>query len=230
MTLMIPDGYKQSLKDLLSLSPEVRQGFLEAIKASKPTFMLPHLGRLVGQSAGIPVPDAIGYLSLLGSLFLYGEAQGLQPRAIAVAVSRAIDADAIKDWSDDSEREQFVEFLTEALDLRPEIGVSAKALDVLVQDPHPLASARIISELRPVFLEESGGVTIAAGMIVHSLKLSSFRSDGAQDDYYVSMDCRDLRELQQVIDRAIRKEESLQRMFDTCDVPCIGRDISGLEA
>jgi len=230
MALMIPDGYKQSLKDLLSMSPEVRQRFLDAIKASQPTLMLPHLGKEVGQSAGIPVPDATGYLSLLSSLILYGEAQGLQPGAIAVAVSRAIDADAIKDWSDDAEREQFVEFLTEALDLRPEIRVSAKALDVLVQDPHPLASVRIITELRPVFLEESEGLTIAAGMIVHSLKLSSFKSDGVRHDHYVSMDCRDLRELQQVIDRAIKKEKSLQRMFDASDVPCIGRDISELDA
>ncbi len=229
MTLVIPDAHKETLRELLSLSPEVRQSLLDAIKASKPTFMLPHLGKTVGQSAGVPVPDAIGYLSMLGSLFLYGEAQGLQPSALAVAVSRAIDADATKDWSDDSEREQFVEFLTEALSVRPGIGVPAKALDVLVQDPHPFSAARIITELRPVFLEESEGVTIAAGMIVHSLKLSSFRSDGSQEDYYVSMDSRDLQELKQVINRAIEKEESLQRMIEISDVPCIGRGISGQE-
>ncbi len=230
MVLTIPDAYKQSLKKLLSLSPEVRQRFLEAIKASKPTLMLPHFAKLVGQSAGISVPDAVGYLSLLGSLFLYGESQGLRPAAIAAAVSKGIDADAIKDWSDDSEREQFVEFLTEALGLRPGIGVSAKALDVLLQDPHPLTSARIITELRPVFLEKSEAMTIEAGMIVHSLKLSSFRSDGSEEDYYVSMDSLDLREFKQVIDRAMKKEESLQRMFDASDVPCIRRGLSEPEA
>ena len=230
MVLTIPDTHKQSLKMLLSLSPEVRQRFLEAIRASKPTVMLPHFGRLIGESAGIPVPDAVGYLSLLGSLFLFGEKRGLGPAAIAVAVAKSIDADGIKDWSDDSEREQFVGFLTEVLGLRPEIGVSAKALDVLVQDPHPLASARIITELRPVFLEESEGMTISAGMIVHSLKLSSYRSDGYEEDYYVSMDCLDLREFKQVIDRAIEKEKSLRRMIEASDVPCIGRDLSGPEA
>ena len=230
MVLTIPDAHKQSLREFLSLSPEVRRRFLEAIKASKPTVVLPHFGRLVGQSAGIPVSDAVRYLSLLVSLFLFGEAHGLRPAAIAAAVSKAIDADAIKNWSDDSEREEFVDFLTEALGLRTEIGVSAKALDVLVQDPHPLASARIITEFRPVFLEESEGMTIAAGMIVHSLKLSSLRSDGSEEDYFVSMDCLDLREFRQVIDRAMKKERALQKTFEASDVLCIGRSIGGPEA
>ena len=229
MVLTIPEAYKQQLEKLISLSPETRQRFLESIKASKPTLM-PHFGTLVGQSAGIPVPDAIGYLSLLGSLVLLGEAEGMQPAAMAVAVANGIDADALKNWSDDSEREQFVDFLTDALGLRSEIGIPAKALDVLIQDPHPLASARIITELRPVFFEKPTGMTIAAGMIVHSLKLSSFKSDGSQEEYYLSMDCLDLRQLKQIIDRAIKKEESLEKMFEASNVPCIGRSISGAEA
>ena len=229
MVLTIPEAHKQSLEKLFLLSPEVRQRFLEAIRASKPTVMLPHFGRSVGESAGIPVADAVGYLSLLGSLFLYGEVQGLEPEAIAVAVTNAIDVEG-KDEPGDSVHKQFVGFLTEALSLRPEIGVSAKALDVLIQDPHPFSSARIITELRPVFLEESEGMTISAGMIVHSLKLSSFRSDGSEESYYVSMDCLDLRELKKAIDRAMKKEDSLQRMIEASDVPCIGRDLSGPEA
>ena len=228
--LTIPEIHKPSLKKLISLSPEARQRLLEAIRASQPTVMLPHFGTLVGESAEIPVSDAVGYLSLLGSLFLYGEVQGLGPAAVAASVSKAVEAEGIKDWPGDSAQEQFVGFLTEALGLRREIGVSAKALDVLVQDPHPLASARIITEFRPVFLEESERITISAGMIVHSLKLSSFRSDGSQDDYYVALDCLDLRELKKVIDRAMKKEESLNRMIEASDVRCIGRDFSRPEA
>ncbi|MYA63081.1 MAG: hypothetical protein F4139_12170 [Gemmatimonadetes bacterium] len=230
MVLTIPDAHQQSLIKLLSLSPEVRQNFLDAIKASKPTLVLPHFAKQVGQSADIPVSDAMSYLSLLGSLFLFGEAHGLRPAAIAVAVSSAVESHALKDWSDASERKQFDDFLTDALGLRTEIGVLTKALDVLVQDPHPLASARIITELRPVFLGESEGMTIAAGMIVHSLKLSSLKSDGSEEDYFVSMDCLDLREFKQVIDRAMKKEKSLQRMFEASDIPCIGRGTSGPEA
>lgn len=229
MVFTIPDAYKQALTKLLSLSPGVRRRFLEAIRASEPTLVLPHFATRVGQAADIPVRDAVGYLSLLGSLFLFGEEHGLPPAAIAVAVSKAIEAEAIKDWSDDVEREQFVEFLTEALSLRLAIGVSAKALDVLVQDPHPLASARIITELRPVFLEESEDMTIAAGMIVHSLKLSSMTSDGSREDLYVSMDCLDLQELKEVIDRAMKKAKALQAMFEASDVLCVGRS-SGPEA
>ncbi|MDX2019392.1 MAG: hypothetical protein SF187_04070 [Deltaproteobacteria bacterium] len=86
--------------------------------------------------------------------------------------------------------------------------VTSKAAYVAYQYPRHLHKARVFTDARPVYSEAvPSGPT--AFIITHSLQLQ-VHDDGADKDYYVTLDGSDLHDLREVIERAIEKEKSLE--------------------
>jgi hypothetical protein len=85
--------------------------------------------------------------------------------------------------------------------------VSARAYDIEREYPNIFDSARVMTDIRPVFTVT--GSELLGGMIVHNLKILYYSATGYQE-LYVSMDNVDLMVLKKVIERAELKNSVLE--------------------
>jgi hypothetical protein len=90
------------------------------------------------------------------------------------------------------------------------VGVTAKALDVLREHERVFCDARILTDMRPVFLDD--GNSSPAAMIVHQLQLS-FHKGEDHTEMYFALDAGDLENLIVVIERAKRKPKVLEKVI-----------------
>lgn len=87
--------------------------------------------------------------------------------------------------------------------------LASKAYDLKTDDERTFCSARILTDMRPVF-----GAEIEDGpkamIVVHVLKLGYHQGNEKHQQFYVSLDAQDLVELRRVIDRAEAKARTLK--------------------
>lgn len=98
---------------------------------------------------------------------------------------------------------------------------SIKAWALLNDEERIYLHSRILTDVRPVFDDEDAG-RLLASVIVHTLKIAT-RVDGRVQGVYVSLDSDDLKELRNVIDRALEKADAAgAQLTDTSFAPTLG--------
>jgi hypothetical protein len=106
-----------------------------------------------------------------------------------------------------SEREQFKDKLRPLLSSEF-FSIVAKAYD-LVTEERTFCSARILTDLRPVF-----GLRVEDGpqamVVMHTLKLVYHEGSKRHEEFFVALDADDLKTLRKLVDRAEAKAETLR--------------------
>jgi hypothetical protein len=105
--------------------------------------------------------------------------------------------------------------LTQLLDLESSLGITARAIDVLMEHDHVFGFARIVSDIRPVF---TVAVDSVAGFITHNLCIH-YNQDGQHKKFYVALDNNDLKTLKEAITRAEQKTDILKVILKKASVP-----------
>jgi hypothetical protein len=100
-----------------------------------------------------------------------------------------------------------------ALLLIPGVTASAKALDLLSEHERLFLTARILTDLRPVF-GEGEVATPTAALITHTLKIEYHDASG-RDALYMALDDGDLEKFIEVLTRAQKKSSSLRSLVAT---------------
>jgi hypothetical protein len=85
---------------------------------------------------------------------------------------------------------------------------------------HIYRSARVISDLRPLFTEVDGNQTISAALLNHDLCLRTTHNQ-VTENIFVSMDSDDLLQLSKAIERAIKKDRALRIFATISKIPII---------
>jgi len=80
--------------------------------------------------------------------------------------------------------------------------------------------SRILSDIRPVFGRDEHSEPKAA-VITHNLRIS-YHEDGLHRDMYFVLDEEDLAHLQGVIERALAKSETIDRILTSASIPRLG--------
>jgi hypothetical protein len=88
------------------------------------------------------------------------------------------------------------------------VRISSKANAILVSHPYVYGSAKIVTEIRPLFTDDEILTPPAASVIAHQLRFESFHN-GDRSELFIALDDEDLVLLKEVIDRAIRKSKLL---------------------
>lgn len=94
--------------------------------------------------------------------------------------------------------------------------LSAKAFDVQHEYEKLFASARILSDLRPVF-DQTGNEPIGT-IAVHNLKLTYFEG-GEYKHIFIALDKSDLAVLRKALDRAESKSAGMERSAKKLGIP-----------
>jgi hypothetical protein len=96
------------------------------------------------------------------------------------------------------------------------IVLASKASAIQREHPNVLMSARILTDMRPVFGD--GPDSLEGGIIIHNLKLTSIHSNEAQE-LFLALDDDDLIMLQKVIARAEAKSKTLRSFIEKSGLP-----------
>ena len=199
MATRIPIPERAPLMWLAQLPPSTYEELASALKASK---VARHPGRLAAQLQprlkGFE-PDKV--YALLGVLTSRAPLLGLDASDASGEISDSEDLHL-----EAPDRKVLRERLASLFSI-DSIRITAKAADVAYDQPRNLQSARILTDLRPVF-SEPVGPSIKAAAIVHTLKLT-FSEGYDQEDLFVALDSDDVKALRDLLDRAEAKARSL---------------------
>jgi hypothetical protein len=99
----------------------------------------------------------------------------------------------------------------------PAVATTSKALQLLTQNERNYQSARVVSDIRPVFGPDIKAAP-AGAVITQVLQLRTWSADGDTDTEYVAMDEADLRELRDVVDRALIKTQTLREVLRSREI------------
>lgn len=94
--------------------------------------------------------------------------------------------------------------------------LSARALDVQHEYEHVFQSARILTDLRPIF--NAAGSDLQGAIIVHNLKITYYAM-GEYREAFFALDNSDLITLRKILERAETKTTSLEALATKADVP-----------
>ena len=107
--------------------------------------------------------------------------------------------------------------LTTLMPVDGSLCVIAKAFSLIVEYERPFRNSKIDTDVRYIFTEK-GKIKPQAYLITHTLKLD-FQKKDQVESLYIAMDSNDIRSLQAVLDRALKKETSIKSHCNTTGVP-----------
>lgn len=141
------------------------------------------------------------------------EFRELSAEEIAGEVSQGKELDL-----DGESRTRLCAYVEEILKL-DSLAVAAKAADLGTEFERVLADSRVITDIRPVYIDHNHE-NITGMMVVTSLKIDSFES-GSYTSRYFGVSESDLLELKKNVDWAISKIQSLKTLISETDAPLI---------
>jgi hypothetical protein len=86
------------------------------------------------------------------------------------------------------------------------------------QNPRNFQSARIVTDIRPVFSDKVSAPPLGA-VIVETLQIQTWTRDGSSELIFVSMDETDLLQLRETVDRALVKTRTLSTLLSDQNLP-----------
>ena len=135
---------------------------------------------------------------------------------LSAAKRAEADDDEPEEWLTEEQEARLQSGLVKLLSIN-QLDVAAKAVGVLNDNQRSFIVARVLSEIRPVFQDD---VTKgpAAAVVVHSLKVE-FMESGRGKEFFVTLDIRDLQSLLKIVQRALAKDQQLQKLLVKLGIP-----------
>jgi hypothetical protein len=102
------------------------------------------------------------------------------------------------------------------------ISVNSKAMALAYEHEHIFQSARIFTDIRPIFGYSVQDVPNRY-IFFHTLKIR-YTDDGRMKELFLALDTADLQNMIEVLERAKMKVESLKSAFDGVGLQYVGED------
>ena len=225
-TITIPEHAHPAIVTLLKLSDEQFETFSKALSVARPGVFALWIAKPIAEELDV---DLRQLESLVDTLFTLNgllpvwavSADVFGPAVAAGAVEQHLGG--LTELGPDSEK---LGLRLASLIAVPTIEVSAKARDLWRANRETLMTARVITDLRPVF-SDADGLKPAAGIITHSFVMRVMTSGGISEQsgseavHQISLDLDDLRQLKDQIQRALTKESSLREWMKDAGLRCI---------
>lgn len=128
-------------------------------------------------------------------------------------------ADALQEQFHIESTEDFKNRLTALLTI-DSISVSVKAQSLKAEYQRTFCTARIVTDVRPVYGSDISSIPSAA-MIIHMLRISYHDESTQVREVYIAMDSDDVNALREILDRADVKAKSLEKLLQSAKVRII---------
>ncbi len=210
MSIAIPDQHHIIFKKLCSYTEDQVTTIAEILDNAPLTFSTNEILELfvVKKVNWIERDDLSNIIDVLTSLFTFRKAQLddlNDDEFIKLLLDSAIDdIDKEYDWSN------LKNIFNILFSKSKTIKVAGKALDVTSDHSCVYRDSRILSDIRPIFYDEDGDESIVTTTTTHTLKITyNDNNDSKINNFYIALDINDLKNLQEIVERAIEKEKKL---------------------
>jgi len=220
MALRVPKPDIENIKKILGLPEERIDEFLRALADAGPHFNVHDLSADVAARTGMESSLAQGITSALASLYITRDSRttSLEKFLDQDVLVSLKSADVLSNENFDAEWARLRKFFLSALSLDNTVGAVAKAAYVITEHERIFLDARILTDVRPIFhLDVSESPDVA--VIVHMLRITQRNSRwGDRKAQYFALDSNDIRTLKRIVDRAIKKEDTLKGVMKNSGV------------
>jgi hypothetical protein len=216
-SITIPESAFPAIQNLIRLNEADFDAFLKALAHASPSLsqnkfwqhVAPHIAQ-IDRSVVRSIVDE------LFSMDFVRDDIGLPVKDFAKLMAEALEEIESPETSfSKDDAAMFEDRLTKIFDARKVLSITTKAIDILTDEPHIFYSARILTDIRPIFNDD--GNAIDAAVIVHNLKIHYGKNEDHRD-FYVALDTSDIQVLREVLDRAAEKAKCLQGLLKTTGV------------
>lgn len=216
--LRIPEPVQRGLASFFKLSDEEIASLKEALRKARPALSLAEFSKKVSSETGLSPQKSSTLIASLGSLYSAKAEQNLTSEAFSEDLFEALKEIDKEDLHPSPDRIPAIrKHIEEILSFDDSLGVTSKALRVMLEHEHVWHSARVLTDLRPVFGADPKQAP-AAAVIIHNLKIA-YQAGREIREFFVALDNQDLRKLQEVLERAVKKEASLSSVAEKAGLP-----------
>jgi hypothetical protein len=212
--MRIPEPVRPGVFKLLELTQEQAQELLVALEQVEPTLShRRYISRIESLVSGVSKTDLSEIVQTLISFYRYRYANELDLTATIKDVLTSPDLKLSEE-----QRVPLQELLPDLLDDIESLVITSKAVDLLFAQERLLMKARILTDARPLFKEESLDMPLAA-MVTHTLQIVYMESGAdKKQEIFFAIDADDIASLRRSLDRAEAKAKSVNKMIQKADV------------
>ena len=202
----IPEIYRPAIERMAFMPENEATAIREALASVQPSLKAQAMADQAKASIKIAVPDLNAIVQALVSMNTTRLSAGVSAGDFAKDVSGALAR-----WTNKPVDSAALELrLVSLLCIEPLV-LSARAFDVQHEYEKLFASARILTDVRPVL--RTPGVEPVGAIIVHNLKITYFEG-GAYKQIFIALDNGDLSTLRKVLDRAELKTAGVEGIIN----------------
>ncbi len=204
--LTVPERHVAAFGALLEMVEAEFAGLHAALAAAEATDHRGVIAESIRALSGLDASDVNALLDALIGLAALAYRSGATANQIA---ERVVASPQLAET--ESRDDRFLDRLKQLLTCNA-VRLQSKALSLGASHDRIFVSARIITDLRPIFNDDvAGRPEPEAALLSHILRLHYIASNGQHDNLYVVLDDDDIEVLQEALGRAREKADSLVR-------------------
>src|SRR3989344_4216667 len=187
MPLSIPETSRQALALLNEMSDASANAITKVISVAKQDVSIDALVEQISSKANLEKSKALMIVRALFALFGIRTEISDKPEEVVAEIIQAMEGvspGAAGDWRPLQRR------LERLLRAKTKLSLSAKALDVITENENVYTDARILTDLRPIFLA-APPKRPAANAVIHKLKFE-FIHNKERKEIYIALDGEDV--------------------------------------
>lgn len=205
----IPESAYPAIQSLIGLSPSDFDAFIQALLKSEPAIDPNDFCKHISEY--FPQLDFSVLTSIVNELFTLDAVRdnwSLSVADFSEHISDAALSQSSEEFPVNKESRDLLELrLSKIFDARKTLSLTAKALDIVTDQPHLFYSAKLLTDMRPVF--DESGKSIDAMVMLHNLRIHYGDGDDHKD-FVVTLDSRDIKKLRSILERADQKADTLK--------------------
>ena len=207
-TLRVPEPYVAPLARLRDLPEEDAARLMYALREAPPYLQV---GQLAERAEAALTADAkADARSLLVALLsLRGQFRSTSVDELSLLLSES--PDLLVEQSE--QRATFRTRIRDVLGLEA-LRTTGNAIDVQTQHDRNYQSARIFTDIRPLYGDRPTEPPTGA-VVIQMLQIETWDRQGGSESLYIALDQSDLAELKGVVDRALDKSEGVRKVLET---------------
>jgi hypothetical protein len=215
--LRIPESLRAAMAGIVSMGHEAFETLVDSLRNVTPSSTPASFISIVeARDAGSP--SGIDLAGLVSALFALYRIRDENEVALPEFVDDLGDSMSSTPRRPPVDLQVFKQRTAILLDI-PSLAISAKAYSIYREQPKIFVSARIFSDIRPVFSQDAE--SLRAATVLHQLKISYVEED-ERHDLFLALDSDDLAILQKVITRAQAKAKVLAGLIEKTDLMNLG--------
>lgn len=219
--VLVPERHRSGLRLFVQLSPEDQERLVDALASADPAFEVGTAIASVAATSGQPKELVEAVVEVFLSVFRSGVLEEMPPEDFAINLAGAARKEGDSPLEPEGES-RLVKNLIRILSLEDSLGITAKADRVLREQERSLLGCRVVTDVRPIFLADPSEDPVM-GLVVHSLRLT-YQVDHELKELYVSLGRDRIEQLIATLQRALSKQESLERLLSEKGVMCRTRE------